>query len=102
MRHTSGGSAEGIRGQLGGSGGIWRAAWHDNPGLMPGDAHLHNAAATLRDILTRRQPEYRWDVDVLPRHRDPSGDHSAGSADLPTTPRPTDAGPRGSSENDGV
>jgi hypothetical protein len=33
---------------------------------MAGDAHLHNAAAALRDILTRRQPEYRWDVEVVP------------------------------------
>jgi len=51
---------------------------------MAGDAHLHNAAATLRDILARRRPEYRWDVEVLPRPRDLKPDDS--------TPPPTEGG----------
>jgi hypothetical protein len=35
---------------------------------MPDDGHLHHAAAALREILERRQPDYRWHVDVLPRN----------------------------------
>lgn len=36
---------------------------------MADDRHLHNAAATLQAILTRRQPEYAWVVEVLPREQ---------------------------------
>ena len=36
---------------------------------MPDDRHLHNAAATLQAILARRQPEYRWTVEVRPLER---------------------------------
>ena len=67
---------------------------------MAGDAHLHNAAATLRDILARRRPEYRWDVEVLPRPRDPKVDGSAPTTSAASTPPPTDGGLRGVSETD--
>jgi hypothetical protein len=62
-----------------------------SPGPMAGDAHLHNAAATLRDILTRRQPEYRWDVEVLPRRDAPIDNDSSGPADQPVSEGPTAA-----------
>ena len=65
---------------------------------MTGDAHLRNAAGTLRDILMRRQPEYRWEVEVLPR-RDRSADGSAPTTDRPRAPRPTDVGIRGGSDD---
>src|SRR4051794_5172143 len=49
-------------------------------GPMAGDAHLDTAAATLRDILTAAKPEYRWDVEVLPRPDDLSDEGSFGRA----------------------
>jgi hypothetical protein len=51
---------------------------------MPDDRHLHNAAATLQAILTRRRPEYAWIVEVRPRDRVPSTDASASDTQRPS------------------
>jgi hypothetical protein len=45
----------------------------------------------------RRRPEYRWDVEVLPRPEDPNGD---GRVDGASSPRPADGALHGSSEHD--
>src|SRR4051794_15909255 len=50
---------------------------------MARDAHLHNAAATPRDILTRSQPDYPGQDETLPCREHPGGGGTAGPAGRP-------------------